>query len=115
MKLPLEKRKNFTKLRVSAHDLKIEMGRYNGTQVINRSCNYCENSQLEDEFHFMLDCTKYDSFRTTLYSELGTYHINSMPYEQKFYSLMTGFNGNPSAIKHVINFVNASFAARVTV
>ena len=57
---PLFKCENFTKLRISAHDLKIEAGRYNRTPVENRLCTQGLSSSVEDDMHFMLDCGKYN-------------------------------------------------------
>ena len=52
------------KLRISAHDLKIEKGRYNGTPRNKRICEKCNT--LEDEIHFLDHCTKYNSLRKSL-------------------------------------------------
>ena len=49
-----------TKLRVSSHRLEIEVGRWarpNRTPINERKCRYCD--KLEDEFHFLLECTQY--------------------------------------------------------
>ena len=50
----------FTKLRISAHDLLIETGRYTKpkkTPVENRLCRFCKSNNIEDEPHFILHCT----------------------------------------------------------
>ena len=46
-------RKSFTQLRVSAHDLFIEKGRYKNIKLENRTCKNCQSLELEDEFHFL--------------------------------------------------------------
>ena len=49
-----------TKLRVFSHRLEIEVGRWarpNRTPIDERKCRYCD--KLEDEFHFLLECTLY--------------------------------------------------------
>ena len=50
---PLHKRRNITKLRISAHNLKIETGRYTvpKTPIENRKCFHF--GMIEDEFHFI--------------------------------------------------------------
>jgi hypothetical protein len=52
----LENRRNFTKLRVSAHSLAIETGRYTRpkTPVINRTCILCDNTNIENEYHLVM-------------------------------------------------------------
>lgn len=44
-----------TKFRISAHDLKIERGRYLGLPVEERLCDLCKKN-IEDEIHFMFNC-----------------------------------------------------------
>ena len=50
----------FTKLRISAHDLLIETGRYTKpkkTPVENRLCRFCKSNNIEDEPHFIVPFT----------------------------------------------------------
>ena len=52
-------RSNFAKLRLSAHNLQIEIGRYSNTPRSERFCAFCKSNQIytvEDEKHFMLAC-----------------------------------------------------------
>ena len=46
-----------TKLRISCHKLLIETGRHNRIPLQNRLCQYCNMNRIEDEQHFILDCT----------------------------------------------------------
>ena len=53
-----------SKLRLSSHTLEIEKGRYkkpNPVPVNERKCKECNT--LEDEFHFLLECKKYQDLR----------------------------------------------------
>ena len=63
--LPLEKhRKSLCRLRVSSHRLEVEMGRWakpNKIPLENRKCRSCD--VLEDEFHFILQCSRYQDLR----------------------------------------------------
>ena len=59
-----EKRSILTKIRISAHSLTIETGRYNGTSREDRFCQFCP-SLVEDETHFLLRCAKYQNIRTS--------------------------------------------------
>ena len=49
-----------TKLRISAHFLAIETGRYNNTPKEHRFCKHCPTS-VENEYHFILYCSKFDN------------------------------------------------------
>ena len=40
------------KLRISAHKLNIEVGRYNKTPRNERFCKKCNTREIEDEMHF---------------------------------------------------------------
>ena len=68
-------RANISKLRISAHDLHIERGRYHRpykTPVEERKCRFCVNDSIEDEKHVILDCPKYKGDRETLFNKLET-------------------------------------------
>ena len=52
--LPVYLTRILAKLRCSAHELKVEKGRHNGTPHFQRMCVFCRNNQIEDEFHFVL-------------------------------------------------------------
>jgi hypothetical protein len=47
-----EHRKNFAKLRISAHRLRIEQGRYQGIPYHNRTCLRCGSNEVDDEKHY---------------------------------------------------------------
>ena len=54
----------FTRLRVAAHRLEIEAGRWakpHRTPVVDRKCKFCE--LLEDEYHFVMECDLYSDLR----------------------------------------------------
>ena len=53
-----------TKFRVSAHQLRIEQGRYNGTARPDRICEICNMNEIEDEYHFILICPMYNDIRS---------------------------------------------------
>ena len=63
--LPSEKyRKSLCLLRVSSHRLEVELGRWakpNKIPLDNRKCRSCD--VLEDEFHFILQCSRYQDLR----------------------------------------------------
>ena len=57
----------FTRLRLSSHRLEVETGRWHKPNAIpleNRVCSTCR--ELEDEYHFMLECSRYHDLRVSL-------------------------------------------------
>ena len=64
LQFPQYIRRNLTKLRISAHSLAIETGRYTRPQKLpidRRTCFHCD--RVEDEFHFIFDCKLYSTER----------------------------------------------------
>ena len=60
--IPSKYQKIISKLRLSSHTLAIETGRYNKTNRNDRKCFNCSD-YVEDEFHFILVCPKYNDYR----------------------------------------------------
>ena len=56
-------RKTFTQFRISNHKLEIENGRYKNIPRDQRSCEYCDSSEVEEEYHFALQCQNYKTTR----------------------------------------------------
>ena len=54
-----------TKLRVSSHKLRIETGRYGRNRIERheRLCELCTSGQVEDEYHFLFECSCYRQLR----------------------------------------------------
>ena len=61
--LPYHMRKIITKIRCSNHTLAIEKGRHTKTPREERFCELCEEGAIEDESHFLLNCTTYQPIR----------------------------------------------------
>jgi hypothetical protein len=55
-------RSALTRLRVSSQRLRIESGRYGRGRVERheRTCQFCDASELEDGYHFVLKCSAYE-------------------------------------------------------
>ena len=54
------------KLRISAHNLATEQGRHNNISRLNRTCPVCSMGAVENDVHFLLECTAcIDSFVKT--------------------------------------------------
>ena len=64
-----------TQLRISAHDLQIERGRYSNLSREERICNWCKTSmnqnKIEDEMHVLFECDLYSKLRTKLITNLN--------------------------------------------
>ena len=58
--IPAMFQKCITKIRLSSHNLFIETGRYTGIVRNERKCIIFNLNVLENEFHFVLQCTKYN-------------------------------------------------------
>ena len=61
------------KIRLSAHNLEIEKGRYVEIDKNNRICKVCQNLDIEDEKHFILLCPKYEAQRNIFKTKLSTF------------------------------------------
>ena len=74
------RRASTTKLRISAHDLQIEKGRYLNISRDNRFCPWCQTSmgieQVENEEHMLYNCDLYSKNRSKLISRLNNIPFN---------------------------------------
>jgi hypothetical protein len=68
-----------SRLRLSAHKLRIETGRYGANRLPRneRICRLCDNNDIEDEFHFIFVCNCYSNIRS-LYIKPFYYRRPSM-------------------------------------
>ena len=69
---PPRHRSALAKLRISAHVLEIERGRYKGVPRGQRLCTACNT--LEDESHFLDSCKRYTQLRTDLLQQTDNKH-----------------------------------------
>jgi hypothetical protein len=61
--MPRERMRCMARFRLSAHDLKVETGRYVGTPYNGRTCDRCSAKPVQDERHIMLECTGFADIR----------------------------------------------------
>ena len=66
----------------------IEKGRYEGIEVANRTCKQCDMQWVENEYHFLLECPKYDDLRREY---LPQYYLN-YPNRCKYLNLISAEN-----------------------
>ena len=57
------------KFRSSAHNLAIERGRHSNVQKEDRKCIFCNSGAIENEYHFLLVCSKFDDLRKKYFSK----------------------------------------------
>ena len=100
-------RNAIAKLRLSSHRLFIETGRYTGVPRDERKCVYCELNDIEDEYHFVLRCSKYQILRNQYIPRYFT--IN--PSMFKFLELL---NSNKlKTLNNLAVFITKAFQLRL--
>ena len=55
------------KMRISAHNLTVEKGRYTDIPRHDRICKVCNTGSIENEQHFLLECPAYKLLREDLF------------------------------------------------
>lgn len=73
-----------TKFRTSSHDLNIETGRHCNLPRNARICRNCKSGLPENEYHFVLICSKYADLRSRYIKR----YYYTWPTKQKFTNLM---------------------------
>ena len=77
--LPVKTREIITKFRISGHNLNIEKGRYVNVDRHDRKCSLCNMNEIEDEYHFILQCPIYEIARKRHIKKY--YYQNSSVYK----------------------------------
>ena len=111
-----KKKQSFAKLRVSAHDLHIETGRYKKptkTPVNERTCNFCTTNEVEDEFHVILKCSYYENIRMEMLDKLKLFtDIQNIDEKHLFVWLMNYNEGDSTVAKIITDYVKEVFDKR---
>ena len=100
-------RNALSSFRVSCHVLEIEKGRHMGVERENRKCPFCPQ-YLEDEYHFILICKKYDDLRRKYLQ----FKYFVPPNFHKFIILMS--SKNKSVIRDVALYIYHAIVRRST-
>jgi hypothetical protein len=102
------KRKILARLRISAHTLEIERGRYKKLKREGQLCKAC--LKIEDEPHFLLDCNLFkinnDKIRLFMEKEVVP-NFNFMDIKQQFVFLM--INEDINIISFISDIVFENF------
>jgi hypothetical protein len=70
-----------TRVRCGTNELRIHIGRFDGTPECNRVCWICGTQSVEDERHFLLECEEYQDRRTALWDSLNLLVNGTRPTE----------------------------------
>ena len=112
------RRQNMAKLRISAHPLRIESGRYCRPPLHpeQRVCQYCPSGSVESEEHFLLECSLYLDQRNKLFETLkNVYPMLPMMTKTDMLNFLLSMNGGDTeAIGPVLEFVSDCFEKRAT-
>ena len=96
---------------MSSHTLAIKTERHSKSEIVkeNRLCKYSRLNEGEDEQHFLLRCTLYDTLRRNLLKATAV-ETNSLSDEDTFISLMSSQDGK--LVKAMGAFVFSAFKER---
>lgn len=106
--LPFKFRTAISRLRLSSHKLQVEIGRYsqNRTEKSQRLCKLCNSNDVEDEYHFVIICPVYATFRKQL---IKPYYYRR-PSVFKFIELMN--SSNDSILRKLSKYVYDAMTLR---
>ena len=110
--IPQSERRHFTKLKISAHHLSIERGRYTRpiTPRSQRYCSDCKEQAIGDEFHFLLKCPKFAWERRKMFEKFSEFtSIKNNGDDDTFITLMQHLQGDVEVARIVCAFVNECF------
>ena len=111
-----KRRQHMSKLRISAHPLRIESGRYCRPPLPpeQRVCQYCNIDAVENEEHFILECTLYNDERHELLQSLGHIFPDFVNFTkmETFNFILSLNNGDTELVEPVLKFVSACFEKR---
>lgn len=57
---------------ITNHHLSIETGRCNNLSREDRKCNLCEANQIDDEYHYVLECSDSVSYKKKAICKITT-------------------------------------------
>jgi hypothetical protein len=100
-----EQRRRLSKLRISAHKLQIEIGRYQGTLRENRICCRCTSGQVEDEIHYLLHCTCHANHRESFTTYLTSECQNFQNLDDKCKLIWIINNEDPTILRYLCQYL----------
>ena len=75
-----QERQSFARFCTNNHDLIIEKGRHSKPKVPrgDRMCNLCNSNEIEDEIHFLFQCSRYEILLRSFLANNLNYLINPL-------------------------------------
>ena len=106
----IKDRTALTKIRLSNHDLMIEKGRHQGLQENQRLCPFCTNNQVENEYHFIVECGTFNVHRQDLFVKVteADNGFTLLDENEKFIFLLS----NPEVAKLISGHLNKTLQIR---
>ena len=95
------------KFRTCNHRLPIEIGRWQGIERQNRTCNICDKNEIGDEFHYVLQCPSLHDDRRRLLDSTYLTRVNVLKFANLFQSR------NKIKLRHLCKFINFFFQKHV--
>ena len=103
-----------TRIRVSAHHLQIEVGRWSRPPIppSERLCRYCSDGCIDTEHHFLHDCATFSLKRNCFFAMLDTVvpEFSQMSRQHKISTILCPTN--TKAAKLANKFIGILFKAR---
>ena len=91
------------KFRTCNHRLPIEIGRWQGIERQNRTCNICDKNEIGDEFHYVLQCPSLHDDRRRLLDSTYLTRVNVLKFANLFQSR------NKIKLRHLCKFIKIFF------
>ena len=97
---------SLARLRLGAHNLEVEIGRHREpakVPLVDRICKHCSKNSIEDEFHAVTECSKYQEIRSTLFTEF-TDILHFTPNDQ-FLFMMSYNRGGTEIVDKIMSLI----------
>jgi hypothetical protein len=110
-----KRRQDMSRLRISAHSLIIETGRYCRPPLSpeNRVCPCCNSGAVEDELHFLLKCPIFEHERHELMNSIDDVTNTTLLNETELFKVLMGLNGGDTEfVAPVLEFIHKCFEKR---
>jgi hypothetical protein len=100
-------------LRVSNHNLQIEIGRYQNIPREERLCKICNSGEVENETHLPLSCKAYEQSRANLRSSLENASSDEINLNSQILSADMMKSTDSEIITKLSKFVYSCFKQRL--
>ena len=90
--ISIKQRSAISKFRSGTFPIEIEIGRYRSKPISERLCKTCSNSEIEDEMHFLMQCSTYRTVRSAMINiveEKLDIHSDELNKDELFKILLT--------------------------